>query len=143
MFGHGVFDVSRSFRNEEYDYSCWNEDATPPVKRCYEKLSIGEGNGVAGCYATQGAYNDCLCKCNDSLEIGIPFNCITGNSIDNISFRLSSVNVPHVSDIHISCKGSLIYSIISFTTILLSNNPSIGHSLIHEIYNFLFNLIYF
>tara|TARA_E500000331_G_scaffold309850_1_gene316248 strand:+ start:270 stop:797 length:528 start_codon:yes stop_codon:yes gene_type:complete len=66
MFGHGVFDVSRSFRNEEYDYSCWNEDATPPVKRCYEKLSIGEGNGVAGCYATQGAYNDCLCKCNDN-----------------------------------------------------------------------------
>jgi len=61
MFGHGAFDISRSFRNEENDYSCHKSDATPAVKECYDTIQWR-----TDCYMTPEAYNDCLCKCNDN-----------------------------------------------------------------------------
>lgn len=71
MFGHGVFDApitSQVFRNEDDDpytsmdsYTCYKEEATPPVKECYEKVKYR-----TDCYMTPEAYNECFCKCNDN-----------------------------------------------------------------------------
>jgi len=72
MFGHGVFDApitSQVFRNEDDPYTsmdsypCYKEDATPPVKECYEKIKTR-----AGCYNTPEAYNTCHCKCNENPQ---------------------------------------------------------------------------
>lgn len=58
MFGHGVFDVSRSFRNEGYE-NCYNPDASAEIKACYEIVSN---------YNTVEEIMSGYCKCNENPD---------------------------------------------------------------------------
>tara|TARA_B100001778_G_scaffold233769_1_gene194732 strand:- start:8015 stop:8545 length:531 start_codon:yes stop_codon:yes gene_type:complete len=71
MFGHGAFDISRSFRNEtdntlEYlkeTYSCFEQTSNE------EAACRAKAEETPGCTVSMEALNECYCECKDNPDV--------------------------------------------------------------------------
>ena len=71
MFGHGAFDISRSFRNEtdntlEYlkeTYSCFEQTSNE------EAACRAKAEETPGCTVSMESLNECYCECKDNPDV--------------------------------------------------------------------------
>jgi hypothetical protein len=135
----GAHEADLHFSNNSYDKFGNNlllsivTEQPPDLSDDTSKFIIFLSNALCIIFFTISFLSSFTCKCNENFEYGIPK--VLHLSI--IYSKSTISNVPHVSDKHIFCILYFLYFKISLITISLLIFPSIGHSLIQEIYNFI------